>query len=141
MQLSKDLSIGKKLAATQLVVILITFCALIIFISASTFRLVKHRVVDELSTELRLCIDMIDAYNSVLEDKADILHRIFTSYFGGRFSLDANDYTEITSGVTAPVLRSGGTALNLNFSIVRSEERRVGKECRRLCRSRWSPYH
>jgi tetrapyrrole methylase family protein/MazG family protein len=25
--------------------------------------------------------------------------------------------------------------------IHRSEERRVGKECRRLCRSRWSPYH
>ena len=26
-------------------------------------------------------------------------------------------------------------------SAVRSEERRVGKECLRLCRSRWSPYH
>ena len=25
--------------------------------------------------------------------------------------------------------------------IDRSEERRVGKECLRLCRSRWSPYH
>ena len=25
--------------------------------------------------------------------------------------------------------------------IIRSEERRVGKECVRLCRSRWSPYH
>ena len=25
--------------------------------------------------------------------------------------------------------------------IVRSEERRVGKECYALCRSRWSPYH
>ena len=24
---------------------------------------------------------------------------------------------------------------------IRSEERRVGKECRPLCRSRWSPYH
>ena len=23
----------------------------------------------------------------------------------------------------------------------RSEERRVGKECSELCRSRWSPYH
>ena len=23
----------------------------------------------------------------------------------------------------------------------RSEERRVGKECPRMCRSRWSPYH
>ena len=25
--------------------------------------------------------------------------------------------------------------------VLRSEERRVGKECLRLCRSRWSPYH
>ena len=24
---------------------------------------------------------------------------------------------------------------------IRSEERRVGKECEDLCRSRWSPYH
>ena len=24
---------------------------------------------------------------------------------------------------------------------VRSEERRVGKECNQVCRSRWSPYH
>jgi hypothetical protein len=27
------------------------------------------------------------------------------------------------------------------YRLERSEERRVGKECRRLCRSRWSPYH
>ena len=27
------------------------------------------------------------------------------------------------------------------FVFTRSEERRVGKECLRLCRSRWSPYH
>ena len=27
------------------------------------------------------------------------------------------------------------------YKKVRSEERRVGKECLRLCRSRWSPYH
>jgi conjugal transfer pilus assembly protein TraF len=29
----------------------------------------------------------------------------------------------------------------LQKRLERSEERRVGKECRRLCRSRWSPYH
>ena len=29
----------------------------------------------------------------------------------------------------------------LPLSILRSEERRVGKECYALCRSRWSPYH
>jgi tRNA nucleotidyltransferase (CCA-adding enzyme) len=31
--------------------------------------------------------------------------------------------------------------LRLARFAARSEERRVGKECRRLCRSRWSPYH
>ena len=29
----------------------------------------------------------------------------------------------------------------LKVGHARSEERRVGKECLRLCRSRWSPYH
>ena len=28
-----------------------------------------------------------------------------------------------------------------SYEYFRSEERRVGKECLRLCRSRWSPYH
>ena len=32
-------------------------------------------------------------------------------------------------------------ALGGDAAALRSEERRVGKECRRLCRSRWSPYH
>jgi magnesium chelatase family protein len=40
---------------------------------------------------------------------------------------------------------AGGTRILAPRSLValinRSEERRVGKECRRLCRSRWSPYH
>ena len=30
---------------------------------------------------------------------------------------------------------------NLNVVKTRSEERRVGKECASMCRSRWSPYH
>ena len=29
----------------------------------------------------------------------------------------------------------------LCLEVMRSEERRVGKECRIGCRSRWSPYH
>ena len=35
----------------------------------------------------------------------------------------------------------GGTLTHDLQSWWRSEERRVGKECLRLCRSRWSPYH
>jgi aldehyde:ferredoxin oxidoreductase len=36
-------------------------------------------------------------------------------------------------------LEDSSLVVSVNGS--RSEERRVGKECRRLCRSRWSPYH
>ena len=36
------------------------------------------------------------------------------------------------------VMRNLARGLYRNF---RSEERRVGKECRIGCRSRWSPYH
>ena len=32
-------------------------------------------------------------------------------------------------------------AAGANTTIARSEERRVGKECQSVCRSRWSPYH
>src|SRR3546814_13888187 len=41
----------------------------------------------------------------------------------------------------------GGRALDGRFYnaravyLIRSEERRVGKECVSTCRSRWSPYH
>ena len=39
-------------------------------------------------------------------------------------------HTSVDQGVSM-VARPGG----------RSEERRVGKECQSVCRSRWSPYH
>ena len=41
--------------------------------------------------------------------------------------VDTGGYTRVQRGIESLVARS--------------EERRVGKECRRLCRSRWSPYH
>ena len=50
--------------------------------------------------------------------------------------------------VTSGMGKAGQIAMNIATTFcstgipsVRSEERRVGKECLRLCRSRWSPYH
>ena len=41
-----------------------------------------------------------------------------------------------------PVIqRASERALKAGTTLRRSEERRVGKECEDLCRSRWSPYH
>ena len=44
------------------------------------------------------------------------------------------------ANITGTVLDSNHEALP-GARVTRSEERRVGKECVRLCRSRWSPYH
>src|SRR3546814_15842428 len=37
--------------------------------------------------------------------------------------------------------RYGVAEFNATGKVLRSEERRVGKECVSTCRSRWSPYH
>ena len=48
-----------------------------------------------------------------------------------------------SGGVVAQVWRggSGRQAPMARLLAGRSEERRVGKECCLVCRSRWSPYH
>ena len=46
-----------------------------------------------------------------------------------------------TTIVTALIFAALLFVAGLSYKIVRSEERRVGKECHGSCRSRWSPYH
>ena len=38
-------------------------------------------------------------------------------------------------------IREAGSTAVQEVAFTRSEERRVGKECQSVCRSRWSPYH
>src|SRR3546814_3829033 len=56
-------------------------------------------------------------------------------YFGARAAHVTPRRLSITSGLANLLLTPLG-ALPM-----RSEERRVGKECVSTCRSRWSPYH
>ena len=69
-----------------------------------------------------------------------------------------NEYVVPRGSITVPFIEDGQNKFILRqafdttalvddtycadkFGFFRSEERRVGKECRLLCRSRWSPYH
>src|SRR3546814_15499908 len=47
---------------------------------------------------------------------------------------------ELGTVMVLPIYEEAQTGVYYNTS-VRSEERRVGKECVSTCRSRWSPYH
>ena len=62
-----------------------------------------------------------------------------------------DDFEAANPGITVDLLSGpyastkeqlfAGAAAGTMSDVERSEERRVGKECRLLCRSRWSPYH
>ena len=51
--------------------------------------------------------------------------------------------TDFNAAIIERCARDIKAALERNASVmfIRSEERRVGKECQSVCRSRWSPYH
>src|SRR3546814_15560323 len=60
-------------------------------------------------------------------------------------ALDLKDVTLVGfstgGGEVARYIGRHGTGRVKKAVLVRSEERRVGKECVSTCRSRWSPYH
>ena len=62
---------------------------------------------------------------------------VVNCYRETRISLRRNEMKTIIDD------RTGLNSLELNYedAKMRSEERRVGKECKSVCRSRWSPYH
>ena len=47
----------------------------------------------------------------------------------------------LNDGDFVTVIGGNGAGKSTLLNMIRSEERRVGKECSLPCRSRWSPYH
>src|SRR3546814_6515748 len=52
----------------------------------------------------------------------------------------ARSRTRVQAPAVAPEVSTSSTS-STRRPAIRSEERRVGKECVSTCRSRWSPYH
>src|SRR3546814_17722993 len=59
----------------------------------------------------------------------------------GTGDLAEHDPQSASVRVSARLPRRATPQSGMNATPVRSEERRVGKECVSKCRSRWSPYH
>ena len=99
------------------------------------FKIMFNRKINEGAFDF---IDLIGSAKTILEtiskqtgmsnDDAKQFHLRMWLYVNGIASLAANQTVEFNDGEIAELLKD---------QYVRSEERRVGKECR----SRWSPYH
>ena len=64
-------------------------------------------------------------------------HQIGTLAMYGDLNVTIPTYMQVLQNHGYYTMGAG----KLHYLATRSEERRVGKECLRLCRSRWSPYH
>ena len=98
-----------------------------------TFKLIKEekeKTVLEI-TELEKDVKAIDKKISktFLSEKERII-KIEDDYADLNFIYKLFNYFKVTATIS-----------EIKGKYERSEERRVGKECLRLCRSRWSPYH
>ena len=82
----------------------------------------------------------LDPHIYLYEDAAAVRHLLRVA--AGLDSMALGE-TEITGQIknAYEIARNAGLTGRVLNRPVRSEERRVGKECYALCRSRWSPYH
>src|SRR3546814_2073221 len=89
--------------------------------------------------EMRISDWSSDVCSSDLLDVLRVLHffslAVVTLWFVPR------GWPALNSRVFWPAIVCGQHSLETFCLGVRSEERRVGKECVSTCRSRWSPYH
>ena len=68
-------------------------------------------------------------------DRATLVGRAWDSRAGGPVVV------AVRAGHAVDISATFATMRDVAECAARSEERRVGKECGLLCRSRWSPYH
>ena len=76
----------------------------------------------------------------VMSPVAARLHEVVTGWLTELFGLPTGTAAVFVSG--ASMANTTALAAARDHELARrSEERRVGKECIAVCRSRWSPYH
>src|SRR3546814_12587581 len=98
------------------------------YLSSDVCSSYLHRVIGPHQTvfDRNLSGDEVDQ-TAVNEVRGNATRPLFVQY--DRFAGDAGQAADArTDRATGP-------------QPIRSEERRVGKECESTCRSRWSPYH
>src|SRR3546814_15148843 len=98
----------------------------------------KHLRAQEIAAENRLpCVYLVDSGGANLPYQAEVFpdREHFGRIFYNQAQMSAQGIFQIAC------VMGSCTAGGAYVPAMRSEERRVGKECVSTCRSRWSPYH
>ena len=112
------------------------FVLLVLFLAYPLLKL--GRTLDEATLAIRAAREgatplLSEAHDTVTQVNSQLDHL-------EGISKNVNSMTTNVSALTSIVSSTLGSPL-IKAAAFSSEERRVGKECEDLCRSRWSPYH
>src|SRR3546814_2808015 len=92
--------------------------------------------------EMRISDWSSDVCSSDLTKYSEALGATLTTPEGGRVPAEMGSYGIGVSRLVGAVIEASHDEKGIVWpEAIRSEERRVGKECVSTCRSRWSPYH
>ena len=94
--------------------LMVTLGALTYLVSNKTTQTMDERSVVELNGKAEIVLQMMTTYDTNLREAAGRLGSMFSTFFPGTFSLDPTKTVDI-AGTATPVLKNGGTTLNLNF--------------------------
>ena len=105
-------------------------------------ELILNSVVEDKVINERPGVEEIrnKAYKDVLKNYSKIHQEDILQTLRYTFILQSMDKHPAVDGLTRRIIKDI-KSIDCNDDLIRSEERRVGKECRIGCRSRWSPYH
>ena len=104
-----------------LIVIVFSLKGISLYFARAITLVVGHRIVQQIRGEMA---------NNILLSDTQTLESKHTGKYVSHFLYDVGlIYSLVSSGLL--------NVMKDTFTLIRSEERRVGKECR----SRWSPYH
>jgi methyl-accepting chemotaxis protein len=109
-------NVGSKITAFSFALVGLIVGALVLTISLTTSSLLQARAEQSVANELRGVVNMVELFNKAVSSQAVSFGRIFAAGFDPRFELDPGNTIEI-GGKPVPVLKNGGKALNLDFSI------------------------
>lgn len=111
----QSLSIGVKILMGITVVLIVCMALFALLIQNRMANTLEDNLKQDLESRNKLIIDMITVFDKELRDKADDLTGVFESYYDNQFSLDSNEKF-LVGNVSAPVMKSGGKIINMNFS-------------------------
>jgi len=108
-------SVGSKITAFTFALVGLILAGLVTVISWTTSGLLQDRAVVNVKAELRSVMATVEMFDKAVSSEAVSFGKVFAASLPGEFSLDTASTVDV-AGKQVPVLKNGGTPLNLDFS-------------------------